>query len=68
MPHQAYAKHHLWEPPGTASLRRHGSPGRTGCATVMRLQPELSQVGPNDDLAQTAWYRPSATTGLEGAT
>ncbi|PLW58018.1 hypothetical protein PCANC_00753 [Puccinia coronata f. sp. avenae] len=32
-------------------LRCHGSPGRTGCATVMGLQPELSQAGPNDDLA-----------------
>ncbi|PLW08237.1 hypothetical protein PCASD_24432 [Puccinia coronata f. sp. avenae] len=49
-------------------LRRHWSPGRTGCTTLMRLQPESSQAGPNDDLGQTAWYRPSAATGLEGAT
>ncbi|PLW42216.1 hypothetical protein PCANC_12085 [Puccinia coronata f. sp. avenae] len=38
------------------------------CATVMRLQPESSQAGPDDNLAQTAWYRPSAATGLEGTT
>jgi hypothetical protein len=49
-------------------LRLHGSPGRTRCATVMHLQPESSQVGPDEDLAQTAWYCPSAATGLKGAT
>jgi hypothetical protein len=49
-------------------LRRHGSPWWTGCATLMRLQPESSQAGPNDNLAQTAWYRLSAATGLKGAT
>ncbi|PLW30963.1 hypothetical protein PCASD_14868 [Puccinia coronata f. sp. avenae] len=49
-------------------LHHHGSPWRTGCATMMRLQPESSQAGPNDDLAQTAWYRLSTATGLEGAT
>ncbi|PLW37688.1 hypothetical protein PCASD_12167 [Puccinia coronata f. sp. avenae] len=48
-------------------LRSHGSPGRTRCATVMRLQPESSQAGPDDNLAQTAWYHPSAATGLEVA-
>ncbi|PLW14927.1 hypothetical protein PCANC_14794 [Puccinia coronata f. sp. avenae] len=58
---------HLGHSPCAGPHTAPALPRVTGADRV-RLQPELSQAGPNDNLEQTAWYRPSTATGLEGAT